>query len=293
MTSEEEKIHFFSSNKEFRKWFMKNHTTKSSLWVGFYKKSYDQGLLQNSEAQDLCLCFGWVYGKLKSIDYQSYKIKFVKRKNKSIWSEKSIKRFNQLNKEKSIHSSGLMAFKNRNIKESGKIEFDWSPQFLKKFKSNKKAWDFFTSQSNSYQKYMKYWVMSAKRPETQNKRFSELIEDSNNLSKLKSVVAMSEKYKPQYEIGKTPIEVAKNIGAVTGAELRSVNITTLEKLEKLGWEEAFRSLCDNHPHRINMNMLTSLMGAIEKQNKKELDQNLRVEAKQFLRAFRREFEDTF
>src|SRR5690606_33138575 len=115
----------------------------------------------------------------------------------------------------------------------------------------------FTSQTQSYQKYTTMWVMSAKRRETQLRRLEELIRDSGNESKLTRILEASEKAKPTYEPGKTPIEAAKNLGLVSGAELRSVGIDTLEKLKDLGWEEAFSKLIELYPQRINLNMLGS------------------------------------
>lgn len=288
-----EKEQFFSSATAFRQWLMKNHSKKDDIWVGLYKKSYNMGGLTMNEAIDQCHCFGWVLTITKRIDLQKYKIRFVRRSKKSPWSQKSVERFLWLRKQKLTHESGEKAFKNRDKEKSEKKHYSFSPKQLKEFKKNKKAWDFFNTQTDSYKKYMIQWVTTAKRQETQEKRLSELIQDSSEESKLKRVLKAVEKTKPKYEPGKTPIEVAKNIGPASGVELRSVGIDTVEKLQKMGWEEAFIKLCETHPHRLNLNMLTALIGAVEDQKWNQLEPQLKAEAKQFLRSIKREFEELY
>ena len=86
----------------------------------------------------------------------------------------------------------------------------------------------------------------------------------------------------------TPIEEGLNLGRVSGSELQSVGVESLEQLIEMGWEEAFIKLTEYHPHRLNLNMLTSLIGAIENQSWKDLDPPLKAEAKQFLNRLKRQ-----
>lgn len=277
-----DQIKFFKSQKEFHHWLKKNYLKSQGLWLGFYKKGTQKKLFNMSEAMTEALIFGWSCTVIKKLDELSYKAKYSPRKYKSSWSLNSINKFKKLKKQGLATDHAIQIFNNRDKKNSEEKSPAFSPSQLKIFKKNKKAWEFFKNQTPSYQKYTTFWVIIAKRQETKQKRLQMLIEDSANGSKLKRILAAQEKIKKQFEPGKTPIEHAKNIGAVAAAELKSIGITTLEQLKNEGWEESFRRLCEAYPNRINMNMLSALIGACEDQHWNNLDNHLKSQAKSVL-----------
>jgi uncharacterized protein YdeI (YjbR/CyaY-like superfamily) len=61
-----------ASQADWRRWLQENHKSKQSVWLVFYKKEYDQLTIGWSEIVDEALCFGWVDGKRKSIDSESF-----------------------------------------------------------------------------------------------------------------------------------------------------------------------------------------------------------------------------
>lgn len=280
------KPRFFRSATEFRKWLDRNHEKEAELWVGFQKLKTGEASLSSKEAIDQALCFGWSYGTIKSLDPYSYMIRFLRRKAKSTWSSNSIKRAKELQKQGLLHSSGLKALHSRRRHQLENKHPEFTVAQLKRFKTNKKAWAFFAKQTPSYQRYMKAWVITAKKTETQEKRLQMLIDDSARESKLARVLKAQEKTKKVYKPGETPIEAAKNIGLVSGSELRSVGIETLEQLQAMGWENAFSRMCELYPHRLNLNMLTSLIGAVENQHWQKIDPDLKAEARALLREMR-------
>ena len=77
---------FFRSAAEFRKWLERNHETADELLVGFYKKGSGRPSITWPESVDEALCFGWIDGIRKTIDEQSYMIRFTPRKARSNWS---------------------------------------------------------------------------------------------------------------------------------------------------------------------------------------------------------------
>lgn len=83
---------FFIKPADFRKWLQKNHKKEIELLVGFYKVSSGKPSITWSESVDEALCFGWIDGVHKSVDNESYTIRFTPRKIKSIWSAINIKR---------------------------------------------------------------------------------------------------------------------------------------------------------------------------------------------------------
>lgn len=49
------------------------------------------------------------------------------------------------------------------------------PDFEKKFKANKKAWEFYTKQTPSFQKAIIHWILAAKQETTQLARLDKVI----------------------------------------------------------------------------------------------------------------------
>lgn len=185
---------FFPSAAAFRKWLEENHDQAQELWVGFYKKQSGKKGITPSEALDEVLCFGWIDGIRKSVDEHRYINRYTPRRPKSNWSAININRVNELKKLGLMMPSGLKAFEKRDVEKTSL--YNARPQKLpavyeKKMKTNKKAWDFFQTQSPSYQRLMTWWIMSAKKEETREKRLAVLIEDSKLGRKLGLVASSS------------------------------------------------------------------------------------------------------
>ena len=181
---------FFKTQLSFRKWLEKNHDTKKELLVGFYKVKSGKKSISWSESVDEAICFGWIDGVRKSIDGESYCIRFTPRKAKSIWSAVNIKKVEELSKQGLMHASGFNAFAKREENKSRVYSYEKEPSvlpgdFLKKFTSNKKAWKFFQSMPGSYQNTAIHCVMDAKQEITKLKRLEELINDSEAGRKIK------------------------------------------------------------------------------------------------------------
>jgi len=174
---------FFKKQSDFRKWLEKNHSKKTELIVGFYKVGSGKPSMSWSESVDEALCFGWIDAVRKSIDGESYQIRFAKRKPASIWSAVNIKKMEELTKKGLVQPAGLAIFEYRKEHRSKVYaheneEVKLSAEYEKKFKANKKAWEYFQSLAPSYRKPSTNWVMSAKQEATQLKRLNELITDS-------------------------------------------------------------------------------------------------------------------
>ena len=181
---------YFATQLDFREWLEKNHDKQKELLVGFYKVDSGKQSLTWPESVDQALCFGWIDGIRKSIDSQSYCIRFTPRKPKSIWSGINIRKVERMNKLGLMHPEGLLAFERRNEQKSEIYSYENKPEKLIyeyefQLKSNQKAWEFFQSQPPSYQKTASYWVMSAKQEMTRQKRMNELIADSEKGLKIK------------------------------------------------------------------------------------------------------------
>jgi uncharacterized protein YdeI (YjbR/CyaY-like superfamily) len=176
-------ISLFKSPTEFRQWLKRNHDTAQELWVGYYKKGTGKPSLTWPESVDEALCFGWIDGIRKSVDADSYTIRFTPRKPRSIWSEVNIKNAQKLIKLGRMQPTGLKAFQARIEARSGVYAYEQRGQTLaapyeKQLRASKKAWAFFQAQPAWYQRTASWWVISAKKEETRLKRLATLIEDS-------------------------------------------------------------------------------------------------------------------
>ncbi|HMN47979.1 MAG TPA: YdeI/OmpD-associated family protein [Ignavibacteriaceae bacterium] len=183
---------FFPTQKLLRKWFEKNHKKVEELWVEFYKVSSGKPSVTWSESVDQALCFGWIDGIRKSIDEESYCIRFTPRNPKSNWSAINIKKVKELTKLGLMKPEGLIAFSYRKTEKSKIYSYEnsmvvFDNAFEKKFKANKQAWKYFKSTAPSYQKITTRWVMSAKQETKRLKRLNELINDCALGKKIKAM----------------------------------------------------------------------------------------------------------
>ena len=139
--------------------------------------------------EDEALCFGWIDGVRKSIDADSYSIRFTPRRPTSIWSAVNIKKVEELTKRGLMQPAGIAAFAKRAESKSRIYAYEneavkLSVDFEKQFKSNQKAWSFFERQAPYYRKLATKWVMSAKQDATRQSRLERLITDSENERKI-------------------------------------------------------------------------------------------------------------
>jgi uncharacterized protein YdeI (YjbR/CyaY-like superfamily) len=172
------------SKKEWRQWLELNHDEKGAVWLIFYKKKSPDHNLSWSEAVDEALCFGWIDSTKKTIDNEKYKQYFSKRKAKSNWSKVN------KDKVKTLIDQGLMeagGYKSIEVaKENGSwvisdgVEALIIPEDLKEeFSNHKGSIEYFNSLSKSAKKSLLYWIASAKRKETRQKRVLEVAENAS------------------------------------------------------------------------------------------------------------------
>ncbi len=176
---------FFPTQSDFRRWLEDNHEQETEIIVGYYKVGSGKSSMTWSESVDEALCFGWIDGVRRKVDEESYCIRFTPRKVNSIWSAVNIAKVAELTAKGLMKPKGIAAFERRDAKKSAIYAYEneakqFSGEFERRFKANKKAWDFFESQANWYKKQMTNWVMSAKQEATRERRLEKLIGESEN-----------------------------------------------------------------------------------------------------------------
>lgn len=176
---------YFLSPEEFRAWLEEHHETETEVLVGFYKKNSGKRSMTWSESVDEALSFGWIDGRGKRVDDERFTIRFTPRRPRSVWSDRNIKRVEDLTAQGRMRPAGIRAFESRSEERSRVYSFEqdvveFSDGYEQTFQRNAKAWEFFQSQAPWYRKAATHWVVSAKREATRERRLAQLIEDSGN-----------------------------------------------------------------------------------------------------------------
>ena len=191
-----ENVIFFENPAQLRAWFEKNHETAGELWLGYHRKRTGRPSVTWQEVVDQELCFGWIDSVRYSLDDDRSAQRITPRRKGSVWSAINIKRFGELEAMGLVHPAGLAAFEKRDEARSRIYSYEnrsrgFDAAREAEFRKHKLAWTFFEAQPPSYRKTASFWVMSAKRDETRERRLSALIERSHNHERLPHLVSPS------------------------------------------------------------------------------------------------------
>jgi uncharacterized protein YdeI (YjbR/CyaY-like superfamily) len=170
----------FKTPAAFRSWLAKHHASKPELILRLYKVHALHKGIGYRQALDEALCWGWIDGVVRSLDADSFQLRYSPRKAKSNWSRVNIARMRQLIAAGRAAPPGIAAFERRHKIASTPYSFEnrhikLSPPFLKRLKANAKAWKFFQSEPPGYRRTAVFWVMQAKRAETRERRFRTML----------------------------------------------------------------------------------------------------------------------
>lgn len=181
---------FFKTQAHFRQWLNDNHKTENELLVGFYKTKSGKECMTWPQSVDQALCFGWIDGVRKSVDSESYTIRFTPRRPNSIWSAVNIDKMQNLINQNLMQPEGLAAFEKRTDSKSRIYSHEQNElaqlptEMEAAFKAHKPAWDYFMAQAPSYRKVVLHWITSAKQEKTRLQRFKKLLHACNGGKKL-------------------------------------------------------------------------------------------------------------
>ncbi len=145
------------------------------------KKAAPRQFLTLEEAVEEALCFGWIDGALQPISNETYALRFSPRQPKRIWSVNNQRRVAQLIEEGRMTPAGLA--KVAAAKESGEWEAALAredvssvPDDLVQALEEGDAWLAFERWPYSKKMQYLYWLESAKRLETRQKRIQAIVE---------------------------------------------------------------------------------------------------------------------
>ncbi|MDO8563795.1 MAG: YdeI/OmpD-associated family protein [Nanoarchaeota archaeon] len=167
------------SREEWRAWLEKNHLEEKKVQVIHHKKHTGKGSMSHREGIEEALCFGWIDTIINKLDEETYMRTFIKRGDKANWSTNTLSYAKKLLKEGKMHQSGIKRYKEglkKKPHDLGRSKNPEVPEILKiELKKDKKIEEGFNNFSPSYKRSLIYYLLSAKLPETQNKRVKDII----------------------------------------------------------------------------------------------------------------------
>lgn len=172
---------FFADAAAFRSWLADHSTSAAELLVGFYKVGSEHPCMSWSESVDEALCFGWIDGRRKRIDDDSYVIRFTPRKPTSIWSVVNIAKMDKLRAQGKMLPAGEAAFARRSAAKSGVYSHErqeapeLTPDELAAFARQPAAAQYFAALPPGYRKTILHWITQAKKAETRAARLARFI----------------------------------------------------------------------------------------------------------------------
>jgi uncharacterized protein YdeI (YjbR/CyaY-like superfamily) len=175
----------FPNRAAWRKWLEEHDSSEKEFWVIIHKKKSERKGLTYSEAVEEAICFGWIDSKMQTIDASRFRQRFSPRKKNSIWSKSNKETAETMVQKGKMTPAGFEAI--AEAKSNGKWDAAYSskttpstPEDLAKaLKENESAWKNFRELSNSAKLQYVYWVNSAKKDETRQKRISAVVKKAS------------------------------------------------------------------------------------------------------------------
>ena len=168
--------------QEWHEWLAQNHDQKDQIWLEIKKAhAAGEGILL-AEAVEEALCFGWIDGKMYSLDEESFIIRVTPRRSGSVWSLVNRRRAEALMEAGRMTESGLAAI--QAAKDSGKWQAAYSskevpelPEELEQaFRDDPAARVCFDGWPTGEKAHYLFWIAQAQRVDTRQKRIAETLE---------------------------------------------------------------------------------------------------------------------
>lgn len=168
---------------EWREWLVQHHQDTDGAWLAGWKRASGRTSLDYGEIVEEALCFGWIDSLVNTLDDGRQAQLLTPRRRGSAWSRSNKERVERL------VADGRMTDVGMRVIEAAKADGSWSmqdaaealiePAELKAaLDGNSEArrhWDAFPK---SPRRALIWWVMSAKRPETRQRRVATIVDEA-------------------------------------------------------------------------------------------------------------------
>ena len=171
----------FANAAAFRRWLTQHHASATELLIRLFKTTALARGLGYQEALDEVLCFGWIDGVRRGLDHESFTIRFTPRKPGSRWSLINVRHVERLEAAGRMHAAGRAAFRARDADDPRRYSFETkpvalAPEYARRLRANAAARRYYESEAPWYRRTSAFWVMSAKREATRERRLATLID---------------------------------------------------------------------------------------------------------------------
>lgn len=162
-------------------WLAGHHDQKEGIWLQIRKAGSQGGGVTLSEAVIEAIRFGWIDGRMRSRDADSYILHFTPRRPAGLWSKINRQRAETLIAEGKMTEAGMAMIR------AAKARGTWQAAYTSKEKpslpddltaalaSDPAILRHFSCWPNSAQMQAVYWIEAARRPETRRKRIDEVV----------------------------------------------------------------------------------------------------------------------
>ncbi|MDO6746537.1 YdeI/OmpD-associated family protein [Gilvimarinus sp. 1_MG-2023] len=178
----------FTTPLDLGEWLQENHNIKNELWIKIFKKNSGIQSVTWDEVVIEALCWGWIDGVKKSVDEQAYVQRITPRKPQSNWSKRNTKHVERLISEGRMQEPGLAHV--RAAKADGRwdnayvvSEVEVPADFLAALENNPPVKQFFATLNKSSRYVIAYGLISAKKTETRQRRFTKYMTMLSNRQK--------------------------------------------------------------------------------------------------------------
>ena len=169
---------------EWRRWLTRHHHDTNGVWLARWKKASGKLPLDYAQIVEEALCFGWIDGVTNTLDDGRQAQLLTPRRRGSGWSPSNKERVQRLVADGRMTDAGMRVI------EAARADGSWSmqdaaealiepPELASALDASPEArrhWDAFP---RSPRRALIWWVMSAKRSETRQRRVTTIVEEAS------------------------------------------------------------------------------------------------------------------
>lgn len=164
---------FATTIVEWRSWLQRHHDAEQRVLMVRPRRHTGRPTFSNSDAMDEAICFGWIDTTLKRVDDDHYGVNYVRRGEKSRWSQNTVARAERLIAAGRMQPAGLRAYKHglsKPLLQHFPKRVPVPEELNRELARSKRARAFFDGLAPSYRRIYTVMVAKAKRAETREKR---------------------------------------------------------------------------------------------------------------------------
>jgi uncharacterized protein YdeI (YjbR/CyaY-like superfamily) len=166
------------SREQWRAWLADHHDTERGAWLVSWKQATGRPSLPYEAVIEEALCFGWVDSTAKTLDSERSMMLMTPRKPTSTWARTNKERVDRLLAAGLMQPAGIAAVETARANGSWTVldsveALELPDDLAAALDAEPGARETYEGFSPSNRKMILWWVKSAKRPETRQRRIAE------------------------------------------------------------------------------------------------------------------------